>query len=131
MNDKKTVLIIEDEPSIRKAIMDKLETSEFLSIEAKNGEEGLIAAFEKKPDLILLDILMPKMDGMVMMKKLREEGDWGKKVPIIILTNLSADDRITSGVVINEPAYYLMKTDWSLDEVVAKIRSTLEETENK
>jgi len=121
----KKVLVVEDEPSTRKAIVEKLERSGFEIIEAKDGEEGLKVALETRPDLILLDILMPRMDGMVMMDKVRNEGDWGKSVPIIVLTNLSADDKITAGVVVDEPAYYLMKTDWPIDEVVTKVKSTL------
>lgn len=57
---------------------------EFHALGAKDGEEGLELALKEKPDLILLDVIMPKMDGMTMMKKLRKD-NWGKKVPIILL----------------------------------------------
>lgn len=123
-NEKKKVLVVEDEPSTRQALKEKLTLSGFDIIEAKDGEEGLEIALRETPDLILLDILMPRMDGMVMMKKVRET-DWGKNIPIVVLTNLSADEKITAGVVLDEPAYYLMKTDWPIEGVVEKIRSAL------
>ena len=67
--------------------------------QAKDGEEGLKVANEKHPDLILLDIIMPKMDGLTMMKELREGSEWGKKVAVILLTNLSSDeDRIIKSI---------------------------------
>src|SRR3989304_9443406 len=89
MKTPKTILIIEDEKSLRDAIVDILRLKNFLSLEAKNGREGVELALSKHPDLILLDIIMPEMDGITALKKIREDA-WGKKVPIIILTNLSA-----------------------------------------
>lgn len=123
-NEKKTVLIVEDEPAMRQALNGKLSASGFEVLEAKDGVEGLEIALKEMPDLILLDILMPRMDGMMMMKKVRET-EWGKEIPIVVLTNLSADEKITAGVVIDEPSYYLMKTDWPIGEVVNKVRSAL------
>ena len=129
-NTKKKILIVEDEPAMREALKEKLTISGFSVIEGKDGEEGLKLAFNNTPDLILLDILMPRMDGMMMLKKVRET-EWGKKVPVIILTNLSADEKITSEVVTDEPSYYLMKTDWPIEEIVNKVRSALGEEESK
>jgi len=122
--EKKKVLIVEDEPATRQALSGKLIASGFEVFEAKDGVEGLEVAVKEMPDLILLDILMPRMDGMVMMKKVREM-EWGKDLPIVVLTNLSADDKITAGVVVDEPSYYLMKTDWPIGEVINKVRSAL------
>ena len=123
---KKTILIIEDEVSQRKALSEKLEREGFAILQAGNGEEGLRISLEKHPDIILLDIVMPKMDGMSMMKKLREENDWGKKVPIIILTNIiAADDKMITRLAEDEPSYYLIKSDWTIDEVTKKIQERL------
>lgn len=124
-NQPKKILIVEDEIPLREALVDKLTREGFDALEAKNGEEGLQAALKEKPDLILLDIIMPVMDGMTMMKKLRED-EWGKKVPIILLTNLSAtEERIVKGIVENEPAYYLVKSDWKIGDVVKKVKERL------
>ena len=68
---------------------------------------------------------MPKMDGMTMMHKLRED-EWGNKASIIILTNLYANDERLSKVVADQPSYYLIKADTSLEKVLEKVRSVLE-----
>ena len=86
----KKILIVEDEASLRKALVEKFQREGFETFLAFDGVEGLDQAERIQPDLILLDIIMPKMDGMTMLKKLRESGDWGKQVPVIILTNLSS-----------------------------------------
>ena len=127
MNEnKKTILIVEDEPAYQHTLTEKLGHEGFIVLSAKNGEEGLAFALEKHPDLILLDIVMPKIDGLTMMKKLREADEWGKNVPIIILTNLSADDdKIMTAITNNEPAYYLVKADYTIEGLVEKIRERL------
>ncbi len=124
---KKTILVVEDDASELKALVDKFTREGFSVLQAKNGEEGLESALKNHPDLILLDIVMPKMDGMTMLKKLRETDEWGKTVPVIILTNLtSADEGRNRDITELEPAYYLVKTDWKIDELVAKVRDLLE-----
>lgn len=121
-NQPKKVLIVEDETALREALVDKLTREGFDALEAKDGEEGLKIALKEHPGLILLDIIMPKMDGMTMMKKLRED-EWGKGVPIILLTNLSAtEEKIIKGIVENEPSYYLVKSDWKIEDVVKKVK---------
>jgi DNA-binding response OmpR family regulator len=121
------VLIVEDEDIIRKAYADELKENGFVVLIAQNGQEGLQTALDKKPDIVLLDILMPVMDGLTMMSKLRKSGGYGKKVPIILLTNLSAgEEKIIEAVTKDEPAYYLIKSDWNLSDVIEKIRERLE-----
>ena len=126
-NTKKyTVLVVEDEPAMSQALKDNLISEGFDVLQAKDGAEGLAAASASRPDIILLDILMPIMDGLTMMQKLRTLNSWGKKVPIILLTNLSPDeDRIVRRITEDEPAYYLVKTDWKISDVVEKIRERL------
>ena len=93
---------------------------------ATNGRDGLELALREKPDLILLDILMPVMDGLTMMDQLRTKDLYGKKVPIILLTNLSAsEEKIIQAIAKNEPAYYLVKSDWDLSGVIEKIKERL------
>jgi two-component system, OmpR family, alkaline phosphatase synthesis response regulator PhoP len=123
----KTILIVEDDKSLLNALVDKFTREGFDVLKADNGKEGLDIALDKGPDLILLDILLPIMDGLNVLKKLREESDWGKKVPIILLTNVSADtDEINKTVEEYEPAYYLVKSDLELDEVVEKVKECIE-----
>lgn len=126
--DKKTkILIVEDEDVICKAYADELRDEGFAILVAKNGQVGLELALREKPDLILLDILMPVMDGLTMMDTLRSKDLYGKNVPIILLTNLSAsEEKIMKAVAKNEPAYYLVKSDWNLSQVIEKIRERLD-----
>lgn len=122
---KKSILVIEDEPPMLQILLDKLKESGFDTLNAKNGEEGLQAALQHHPDLILLDILMPKLDGLSLMDSLRQDA-WGKQVPIIVLTNVSADsDATLQAIVKNQPAYYLVKSNVKLEEIVEKIKEIL------
>jgi len=125
---KKILVIeeVEDEKSLRDVLHDSFSLEGFSVLEAKDGEEGLATALSEHPDIILLDIVLPKMDGLTMMKKLREANEWGKHVPIILLTNLSADDdKINQAIAENEPAYYLVKSNYTMSDLVEKIRERL------
>ena len=83
MEPKKTVLIVEDEVNIVDIVRFNLQREGYATLEAYDGEAGLALAREKKPDLILLDVMMPKMMGFDVCRALRAEGD---NVPVIILT---------------------------------------------
>lgn len=127
-NIKKILVIeaVEDDVSLLRVLRDKFTIEGFGVLEAKDGEEGLAIALHERPNLILLDILMPKMDGLTMMKKLRTESEWGKHVPIILLTNLDpGDEKINQIITKNEPTYYLMKSNYTINDLVEKIRETL------
>lgn len=127
MKTQKKILIVEDEKSLREAMVDILRLKNLNPLEAKDGKEGVEMALAKHPDLILLDLLMPVMDGMTAMKKIREDVSWGAHVPIIILTNLSAtSEQLVEDMVIYKPIYYLIKSDWKLHDVVNKIEEILE-----
>lgn len=126
MEKQKTILVVEDEKSLRDAIVDILRLKKFVPLEAKNGREGVDIALAKHPDLILLDLVMPEMDGMTALKKIREDA-WGEKVPVIILTNLSAtSEQLVEDMLTHKPMHYLVKSDWKLHDVVEKIESILE-----
>ncbi len=125
MENKKTILIVEDERPLREALHDKFTQDGFSTLEAKNGEEGLEVALREHPDLILLDIVMPKMDGMTMLKKLRED-KWGKDAKVTILTNLSDVDKISEAIA-HSSHEYILKSDWKIEDIVAKVRELLEE----
>jgi DNA-binding response OmpR family regulator len=85
------IIIIEDEASIRNMYAMKLKLSKFEVYEAADGVEGLQMIKDKQPDLVLLDLRMPRMSGDEMLRELRNE-DWGRDVPVIILTNISRDE---------------------------------------
>jgi len=121
--NKKKILVVEDEVSLLQALNLKLEKAGFEVLSAKNGQEGLTTALKEQPDLILLDIVMPVMDGMTMLKKLREDPQAGD-VPIIILTNLTDSEKVSEALA-NQSFDYLVKSDWSLEDVVKRIREKL------
>ncbi len=122
-NHPKKILIIEDEEALRQALVDKFNREGFSVIEAKDGEEGLDLAIKNHPDIILLDIIMPKIDGLSMLKQLRSDA-WGKDVPILILTNLN-DAEYVSQAVENGVYDFLVKSDWQLSTLVEKVKEKL------
>jgi two-component system alkaline phosphatase synthesis response regulator PhoP len=120
----KKVLLIEDDLIISEMYQSKLEREGFDVITANDGEKGLTIALQNHPEIILLDLLMPKMDGMTLMKKLRED-NWGLNVPIIILTNLNINDKINQGIKKDHPTYFFMKTEITPSDVVDRIKEVL------
>jgi len=122
----KKILVVEDEKALRDIMAETLRQNDFQPIEAHNGVEGFETALKEHPDLILLDRLMPQMDGVTMLGNLRESGDWGKHVPVIILSNVSlAEEKDVDKISKLEPSYYLVKADWPLSDVIANIREVL------
>lgn len=120
---KKIILIVEDDESMLEALTDKFESSGFDIISAKNGEEGLILAFEKHPDLILLDIVMPKLDGLSMLKKLKQD-QWGAYAPVMILTNLSDSQKLAEALEIGV-VEYVIKAEVKLSDIIYKVKRIL------
>lgn len=124
MKMKKTILIVEDEPSTMQALVEKFSKNGFSILKAANGKEGLEIALEKHPDLILLDIIMPKMDGMEMLKRLRKD-DWGKTANVAILTNLTDPEKVSEAS--GEKVYdFWVKADWKLDDLAKAIKEKVE-----
>lgn len=120
---KKVILIVEDEMELRQLLRSKLEVEGFSVLEAENGKIGLETALAKRPDMILLDIIMPIMDGLGMLKELQKD-DWGKIVPIIILSNLNESENIGDSLESNVYGYFV-KSDWEPDNLVALISKRL------
>lgn len=119
----KTVLLVEDEPMLSRVLHDRLSFESFNLLLAENGEVGLGIALDKHPDLIITDYLMPKMDGLTMVKKLRED-NWGKNIQVIILSNVS-DMANVPGAINDKITEYMVKSELSLDDVVEKIKTKL------
>lgn len=114
----KKILYIEDEPSLLHAFKEKIIGNDVTCIGAKNGEEGLTLALKEHPDLILLDIILPRMDGLTMLEKLRQD-DWGKKVKVTVLTNLTDIGAETKAKNLGVEEICI-KTDWSINALVDK-----------
>lgn len=121
--NKNTLLIVEDEEALVFELEFKFKQEGFNVIKAGNGELGLEMAEKNKPDIILLDIVMPKMDGLTMLKKLREQ-EWGKEIPVLVLSNYDDLDKISQAMQ-SKAQGYLIKSDWDIEEVVKKVREVL------
>lgn len=117
------ILVIEDERLVREAIRRKLASAGFQVIEAGDGEEGLQIAEKEKPDLVLLDLILPLMDGITVLDKLRTSS-WGKEIRVIILSNL-ADSETVQESKKKGISDYLVKTDWTLEDVIKKVKEVL------
>ncbi|MEK7510558.1 MAG: response regulator [Patescibacteria group bacterium] len=121
----KTILFIEDESAVQKAFSDMLTKEGFEIIPALDGEIGLRLATKKHPDLILLDLVLPKMDGFEVLKQLK--GAAGTKtIPVIVLTNLEQMENIQQVLDLGATTY-LVKANYTLQEVVEKIRKILKD----
>ena len=120
MEQKKTVLIVEDEKNIVDIIRFNLQRTGYNTLEAYDGEAGLAMAREKKPDLILLDVMMPKMMGFDVCRALRAEGD---NVPVIILTAREEEEDKILGLEIGADDY--ITKPYSFRELLARVRAVL------
>jgi DNA-binding response OmpR family regulator len=122
---KPHILVVEDELPLRQVLADKLTDEGFEVTKAVNGQDGLIAAIETRPDLIILDLVMPVMDGLTMLEELRRDEGYGKNARVILLTNINDQDRVAQAT--EAGSYdYLVKSDWDLDDVVRRVRARLE-----
>jgi DNA-binding response OmpR family regulator len=119
----KKILVVEDDADLCEAVVDKFRSEGFEVHAARNGEEGLKMAFEIRPNLVLLDIVMPKMDGMTMLRKLRQDS-WGQLVPVIILTNISDAKGLAEALEIGVDEY-LLKAEWKLQDVAEKVKKII------
>jgi len=124
-NLDKTILVIEDEEPMLNALVKKFQKEGFNVLKAQDGNEGLESALKNKPNIMVVDIIMPKLDGISLIKRVRMEGgEWGKEVPIIMLTNLSDTESVSEAA--NFGVYdFLVKTDWRLDDVVRLVKQKL------
>ncbi len=124
MPDKK-ILIVEDDATLTQSLSERL-SEEFTVLTAADGPEGIAATLAHRPDLILLDISLPRLDGTAVLKEIREAmGEWGAQVPVILLTNRTADEQIMQSVAEDAPSYYLLKSDYSLEGIVSKVKEAL------
>jgi len=118
-----TILLVEDEEMLANMYETKFIKEGYKVVKALDGETGVKLAGECQPDLILLDIIMPKMDGFTVLKKIKEM-DNVKNAPVILLTNLGQDEDIKKGQQLGA-AGYLIKANLTPQEVVNKIKEFL------
>lgn len=123
MNDANKILIIEDDTALNKIYQNKLQREGYDVAIALDGREGIKMVDIEKPNIILLDILLPKLNGREVLKKLKENPQTSS-IPVLILSNLSEMDEVMKGL--EEGAVdYMIKSEHSLEEVVERIKSIL------
>jgi len=120
----KTILFIEDESALQKTFGDILGKESYDMISALDGEIGLKLAKSKKPDLILLDLVLPKVHGFEVLKELKSDPGT-KDIPIIVLTNLETIEDVNKAIELGAKTY-LVKTQYNLEEVVEKVKKAIE-----
>ena len=118
------ILIVEDDQILLSMYQHLFTTHGYQVKVARDGESGLEQALSEHPDLILLDLNLPKLDGITVMHRLRTD-TWGKNASIIILTNLDTDEQRLAAVTTDQPAYYLVKANTSPEEVLEKVKEVL------
>ncbi len=125
MEDSIKILLAEDEPSLGLIIKESLETRNFEVILCKDGLEAFIAYKEKKPELLVLDVMMPKKDGFTLAKEIRETDD---AVPIIFLTSKSQTADVIEGFTLGGNDY--LKKPFSMEELIVRIKALLNRAKN-
>ena len=121
--DKKKILIVEDDRFLSEMYVTKLAEEGFEVETAFDGEAGLAKAKEMAPDLILLDIVLPKMDGFEVLQSLKKSKD-ALGVPVIALTNLGQKEEVEKGLKLGA-SDYIIKAHFTPTEVVAKVKKIL------
>ena len=115
----KKILIIEDESALQKTLGEVLSQQGYEILPALNGEVGLKLAQSEKPDLILLDLVLPKIHGFDVLKKIKDNPET-KEIPVIVLTNLESIEDIKTAIELGATTY-LVKANYSLKELTTKI----------
>ena len=121
----KKILFIEDESALQKTFGDILKQEGYEMLSALDGETGLSMAKTENPDLILLDLVLPKKHGFEVLQALKEDAST-KDIPIIVLTNLEGTGDVEKALELGATTY-LIKASYTLEEVVAKIKKALSE----
>jgi DNA-binding response OmpR family regulator len=119
----KKILFVEDEPSLQKAISELLTQEEFKVLNASDGEEGLKFAKAEDPDLILLDLILPKKDGFEVLKELKAD-EKTKDIPVIVLTNLEGIGDVEKALSLGAKTY-LVKANYELEDVLKLVKEHL------
>jgi len=114
------VLTVDDNDDLRESIITALTHAGFTTLAARDGREGVALALEHHPDVILMDILMPDMNGHEAAEKIRQD-KWGRDAKIIFLTSLSDAENVVKAVEKGSEDY-LVKAHLSLEELVKKVR---------
>ena len=122
-DSKKNILIIEDDKFLRELIVQKLFKEGYAVSEAVDGEEGIKKIREEKPDLVLLDLILPGIDGFEVLSQMKNESG-SPVIPVIILSNLGQKEDVEKGLKLGA-VDYLIKAHFTPAEIIDKIKAVL------
>lgn len=120
----KKVLVVDDEDSVREIYRHEFLNNGYTVAVAADGEEGLLKAGEETPDIVLLDIMLPKMSGIEVLRALKEN-ELTKKIPVLLLTNLGEETIIKEGFELGADGY-LLKVSYTPSQVVEEVKKFFE-----
>lgn len=120
---RKRIVIIEDEPILLKALNIELLSAEFEVMSAIDGESGLDLIREEKPDLVLLDLVLPKMSGFEVLEKIKTDKKL-KKIPVVVLSNLGQKEEYKRGLQLGATDYFI-KSNTDLSLLTQKLKDIL------
>ena len=121
----KKILVVDDDQFFSKTLETSLKSGEYEIVLAEDGEKGLEQLKKDVPDLIIVDIMMPKMDGISFLKKVKESGDY-PNVPILVSSNLSSVKKISDVMALGAVGY-VVKSDESLPAIIQDIERIIGE----
>jgi len=123
IKDKKSILIVDDDPAVLTIMKDELTSEGFEVDTAKDGRAGLQKTLQGNPDLVILDLMMPFMDGLEVLREIRAD-ERCKDTAVMLLTQVGDKDKIAKAVELGV-AGYLIKADYSTPEIIAKVKDLL------
>src|SRR3989304_5252314 len=117
---KKSILVVEDEPALLEAVKLKLVKLEFDALTATTGEEALTTLSQKKPNLVWLDVLLPGMNGLEVLRKIREKTET-KDLPVVIVSVSASPEKIKQAFALNV-LDYIVKSEFTIDAIIKKVQ---------
>lgn len=123
MTKTKKILIIEDVPYLAESMQDLLKFKGYESLTATSGIDGLAIALTEHPDLVMLDLRLPDIDGFEVLRRLRKD-PWGQKAKVLILTAADVSEAVPTDIDI-DPADILHKSHWGIDNIAARVEGEL------
>jgi DNA-binding response OmpR family regulator len=123
------ILVVEDDKFLRELISQKLTREGYDVKEAIDGEDGVVKVKEEKPDIILLDLILPGMDGFEVLAKIKDDPEV-ENIPVVILSNLGQRDDVERGLKLGA-VDFLIKAHFTPGEIIEKIEKVMKEAGNK
>jgi len=120
----KKVLLVDDDLVLTDMVSEVLRDESYDVHVEHDGEAGLAKALAWQPDVMVLDVMMPKLTGLAVLEAIRGT-DWGKNVPALLMTNVNEPEAISATAETGTPVEYLLKTDWTIEQIVEKIKAKL------